>query len=191
MLTFIPLNHLGRLGNQLFQLFSVISLAKKRNEKWLFPEWTYKNYLNVPHEWFSNDISNCNDVSGSYYQDWNNFNDIKDLIFETLTPSILIKDEIDNLKNIWMPEDCEYIMIGIRRTDYVFNTNYYPTINNKYYQKGIEFIKQKRQGKKIKVICFSDDIEWCKNNILADIYYNGNHSIDIVKLFLISKSHHL
>jgi hypothetical protein len=192
ILTYTPLNFLGRLGNQLFQLFSVISIAKKRNDSWLLPDWNYKRYVNVPHDWFSNDLSRCTDISGSYYQDWNNFENIKDLIFETITPTDVIKNEINDLKKNWISknQDIEYIMIGIRRTDYITNTNYYPPININYYINGINFIKQQRPNKIIKVICFSDDIGWCKSNINADIYYEGNHSIDIVKLFLISNCHH-
>lgn len=189
MLTYTPLNVLGRLGNQLFEIFSVVSEAKRRNTEWLLPDWTYKNYVNIPHKWFSNDVSSCIDMAGSYYQDWNNFEEIKDLIFETITPSDLIKNEIDNIKNEWMPEGSEYIAIGIRRTDYINNTNYYPPISLNYYLNGINFIKQKRLDKNIKVICFSDDIEWCKQNIQCDIYESGD-SISIVKLFLLSKCHH-
>ena len=56
MLTYTPLNFLGRLGNQLFEIFSVISEAKKINKSWLFPDWKYKNHINIPHEWFSSDV---------------------------------------------------------------------------------------------------------------------------------------
>ncbi len=191
MLTYKMLNDLGRLGNQFFQLYSTIGLAKKNNQSWLFPQWNYKKYLNVPEEWFSDNISLYNDISNTYLQDYNNFNNIKDLIIQTAIPSNLIIDEINNLKNKWLPDnDTEYIMIGIRRTDYTANTNYYPPISAAYYRNGINFIKEKTNNKQLKIICFSDDIEWCKNNIPADIYYNDNHSIDIIKLFLMSHCDH-
>jgi hypothetical protein len=191
MLTYTPLNFLGRLGNQLFEIFSVISEAKKINKSWLFPDWKYKNHINIPHEWFSHDVSGCIDMAGSYFQDWNNFENIKDLIFQIITPSSLIKKEINNLKNILIPEneDVEYIAIGIRRTDYLNNTNYYPLISLDYYYNGIDFIKKERSNKIIKIICFSDDIEWCKQNIKCDIY-ESNHPDSMVTLLLMSKCHH-
>lgn len=189
MLTFSPLNYLGRLGNQLFEIFSVIAEAKKRNTGWLFPHWTYKDYVNIPSEWFGDDLSECEDICQSYYQDWNNFEHLKDLIFQTITPTNLIADEINTLRNEWMPPGSEYIGIGIRRTDYLNSLHLYPPINLSYYQNGIDFIKKQRSDKQIKVVCFSDDIEWCKQNIQCDIYESGNQ-ISILKLILMSKCDH-
>lgn len=189
MLTYRALGNNGRLGNQFFQVSSTIGLATKQDKKWGFPEWNYSKYLNIPPEWFNNSLFG-EDLGACYYQDYNNFIHIENDIKNWIQPNSLIINEINNLKNIWMPEDVEYIMIGLRRTDYLGFPGYYPIPSLEYYQNGINFIKSQRSHKQLKVICFSDDIEWCKSNVPADIFYQGNHSIDIVKLFLISKCHH-
>ena len=188
MLTYKKLGNNGRLGNQLFQISSTIGIAKKQNQNWCFPDWNYSKYINMPKEWFNN--CEGNDLGHYYYQDYNNFINVESEIKNWFQPNSLISNEINDLKNQWMPEDVEYIMIGVRRTDYVGLPGYYPLPSLEYYQNGINFIKSQRPNKTIKIICFSDDIDWCKFNIPADIFYQGNHSIDIVKLFLISKCHH-
>jgi hypothetical protein len=189
MLTYKALGNNGRLGNQFFQIASTIGLAKKENKNWCFPEWNYSKYINAPNEWFNNNLF-ATDLGLYYYQDYNNFLNIEDYIKNIFTPNLSIIDEINNLKSKWMPEDIEYIMVGFRRTDYLTAPGYYPIPTLEYYQNGINFIKSQRADKQIKVICFSDDIEWCKTNVPADIFYEDSHSIDIIKLFLISKAHH-
>lgn len=52
--------------------------------------------------------------------------------------------------------------VHVRRGDYVGNKNH-EVVDNEYYIKGIEYIKNNAPVDKIYV--FSDDIEWCKNNL--------------------------
>jgi len=190
MIIYKNLGKNGRLGNQFFQISSTIGLAKKNNQLFSFPEWEYSKYINISQEWFSNN-NNGEDLGLLFYQDFNNFLHIENEIKNLLKPSNLIINEINDLKNKWLSDsNIEYIMIGIRRTDYLAAPNFYPIPTLEYYKNGINFIKEKRSNKILKTICFSDDIEWCKNNIETDYYYSDNHSIDIVKLFLISKCHH-
>ena len=54
------------------------------------------------------------------------------------------------------------LCIHVRRGDYVGNKNH-EIVDNDYYRKGIEYIKNHAQIDRIYV--FSDDIEWCKNNL--------------------------
>ena len=187
MLTYKSLGNNGRLGNQLFQLFSIIGLAKKRNEDCSFPDWNYKNYINIPHHFFNN--LDGEDLGRLYLQNYNNFIHIESDIKNWMTPSNLIIKEIESLKNHYFNDlNIEYICIGIRRTDYLNYQNVHHLPSIEYYNSAINFIKEKRK-KQIKTICFSDDINWCKNNLKCDIYENDNSS-DIIKLFLISNCDH-
>lgn len=54
------------------------------------------------------------------------------------------------------------LSIHVRKGDYVGN-KFHEVVNNEYYHKGIEYIFSKTNFEKIFV--FSDDIEWCKNNL--------------------------
>ena len=46
MLTFENLGKLGRLGNQMFQIASVIGIAKRSAIGFCFPEWEYQEFFN-------------------------------------------------------------------------------------------------------------------------------------------------
>ncbi|MFA6520734.1 MAG: alpha-1,2-fucosyltransferase [Candidatus Paceibacterota bacterium] len=59
-------------------------------------------------------------------------------------------------------ENTNSLCIHVRRGDYVGNKNH-EVVNNEYYRKGIESISRKTIIDKIYV--FSDDTEWCKNNL--------------------------
>lgn len=54
------------------------------------------------------------------------------------------------------------VCIHVRRGDYVGN-KFHEVVDNEYYNKGIEYINSRTSIEKIYV--FSDDIEWCKNNL--------------------------
>jgi hypothetical protein len=61
------------------------------------------------------------------------------------------------------------VSIHIRRGDFLTSSGYYQfsgICTNEYYQKGIEYIKEKVDNPIFFV--FSDDLEWCKKNLLLD-----------------------
>ena len=45
--TFTKLGNYGRLGNQLFQLASTISIAVDQGHDYIFPPWEYEKYFNA------------------------------------------------------------------------------------------------------------------------------------------------
>lgn len=59
-------------------------------------------------------------------------------------------------------ENANSLCIHVRREDYVGNKNH-EVVNKEYYLKGIEYIKNHTLIDKIYI--FSDDTEWCKNNL--------------------------
>ena len=73
----------------------------------------------------------------------------------------------------------------IRRTDYTTSNGYHPVQTVEYYKKALEII-----GEYDKLFIFSDDIEWCRNNLKFDnmIFIEGN--TDIEDLYLISLCKH-
>jgi len=124
------------------------------------------------------------------------FEDIKDIIREDLTLKNKLPLSIENLKEIIEKENS--LCVYIRRRDYVGN-NLYNVIDDDYYNKGIEYIN--KSSKIDKIYVFSDDIEWCKNNInfkfptfFVDNKYEGERFVGYLylmtfcKYFLIANS---
>lgn len=93
-----------------------------------------------------------------------------------------IKQSINPYTNKSYPEYNfhESCSIHVRRTDYV--TKYatgYPVMSSSYYRKAIDIIKPVGN-----IYIFSDDIEWCKKNIIHDncIYVTKGTDLDQLKI---------
>ncbi len=63
-------------------------------------------------------------------------------------------------------KDSNSLCIHVRRGDYVGNKNH-EVVDTNYYAKGVEYIKNHAQIDKIYV--FSDEIEWCRNNLSFEL----------------------
>lgn len=134
-LTFTNLGNYGRLGNQLFEVASLIGIANKLGYKPCIPtDWKYRDDFNIPEEYYE-DVAADNlvretqfhydpkfvdkvaatdgeilDICGTF-QSRQYWIDIEDKIKEWLTP-----------KN--MPPWRGFIGVHIRRGDYVSNPSY-------------------------------------------------------------------
>lgn len=78
-----------------------------------------------------------------------------------------IKDMLSQIKS------SNSVLLNIRRTDYL-NTNYHGVMGKEYLDKGIEIIESKVENPHY--FLFSDDIEWCKENIKYDNMTIVDHS---------------
>lgn len=173
----------GRIGNQMFEVANVYAYSKRYNRDIILNlpkqrDTYYKKYdwitglfntnvninnyavYNEPIDGSYKPIENveANLFCDGYFQDERYFNDyicdIKNLF--------KCKEDIhENILNKY-PDICSYVGIHIRRGDYLLPQNkrifYMPEIewyNNMYN----DFFKYYTP------IIFSDDIEWCKNNI--------------------------
>lgn len=65
-----------------------------------------------------------------------------------------------------------YISVHIRRGDYVVQKDDFGLCDQDYYIKAIDYLNQ--TSKKIKLVFFSDDIKWVKDNL----YYNDSIYVD-------------
>lgn len=95
-----------------------------------------------------------------YWQSPKYFEGFEDIIRKDFT---LKKELLDNV--IILKEQIEKnnsLCVHLRRGDYVGNANH-EVVNNDYYTKSIALISQNTDIEKIYV--FSDDINWCKENI--------------------------
>jgi hypothetical protein len=116
-----------------------------------------------------------------YWQSEKYFSSISHLIKDSLKPNYSTIDKL----NQKYPIDKNCVSIHIRRTDYVTSNGYHPVQSIDYYQKAISII-----GDYDYLLVFSDDIEWCKNNLKFDkmVFIEGNDDVD--DLFLMSLCKH-
>lgn len=185
MITFSNLGNYGRLGNQLFQIATTISYAKKYKQDYCFPKFSYYNDFNCNFKIFDieintrlNEIDNLNyypiqsyfpqmgnvDLNG-YFQSEKYFENAKKEILD------IFKTEETNL-NIGG--------LHLRRGDYINLQNYHPLQSLEYYKKGMDLLGFDHY------YCFSDDIQWCKENFKdARLeFIEGTNEIQDLKLMM-------
>jgi Glycosyl transferase family 11 len=186
------LGRAGRLGNSLYQIASTVGLARSRGDLPVFPEdWIYRPFFSMPDHWFNNEqlalsIDVCHLVKHidpravPYLQDVSLFIDILPELRAWFEPSPagsqIIADFVDELEN-WAQLKPPVLGVHVRRGDLVFD----PGIPNKsdyhilqsldYYLFGILSMPNEYFNS---IAVFSDDIEWCRQNMkFANFYSNG------------------
>lgn len=97
---------------------------------------------------------------------WQNekyFGHIRDLILKEFT----FKHPLSEVNSLAVKNFTERITISIhvRRGDYLKHKNYIGLCGLDYYAKAIDYVK-KKYGKDIQFAVFSNDMQWCKDNIL-------------------------
>jgi len=195
MITFSNLGNLGRLGNQLFQISSVIGHSMNNGYSYSFPEWKYNCYLKYPlpvinnfsifskfierDPWaFQNIPKNDNmDLSG-YFQNPLYFDYHRDKIFDALTPSEEIEKRVDVIMGDHV--DKRITAIHIRRGDYLKFPSHHPIPSIDYYNKSIEILKDDTDL----FMVFSDDIEWCRKQFIGNFIFSeeSDEFIDLLKM---------
>jgi hypothetical protein len=180
---------MGGLGNVMFQIASIYSLALENNVKCDFLHQKSKNQGKSTIEYVDNFFKNVNfnlkdhssfnflykearfeydklpfkdnTIYEGYFQSEKYFINNKELIYDLF--------DID-LKKISFEEN--KIAVHIRRGDYVKFSDTHTNLFEKtdYYNKAIQYF-----GKEKEYVVFSDDIEWCKKNIkLQNVEFSNN-----------------
>jgi hypothetical protein len=200
MLSFNSLGRSGRLGNQMFQYAALRGIASKHGYSYSIP---YSVFLNP---WTDHQLNTCFRLNKNIIYGTQNvqtiselsFNFDKSLFYNCLDNTDLngyfqtekyfshIKDEI--VKDFTFKVDFEkpfdeYVAIHVRRGDYVNQPNFHPVCSKEYYLEALKLIP-----KKIPLVVFSDDIEWCKENIDADLYMENTTNVQ--DLYLMTKATH-
>lgn len=206
-ITFKELGKCGRLGNQLFQMAALISLAAQnnadikvnwkctytnklispflKNQIWedgdmLTPSYTYKEpYFNYSNLPYTKNMN----IHG-YFQSERYFENNKELIRMAFEPSDELTNKIMSKYNgVLTGNTCS---IHVRRGDYVNNRTYYQCDIN-YFNRAINHINSLEKIDNF--IVLSDDIAWCKKNFPAHYTFVEGNS-DIEDLYLISFCNH-
>jgi hypothetical protein len=170
--TFSQLNNIniaGRLGNNLFQIAVVVSMALNNNDKYIFPHWKYENTFNI-NNCFSDKVL----PTKTYREPFFHYQSIPDTETKNITLDLVgywqshkyFQNYENIIKTLLMPKDClpakqGYASIHIRRGDYLKSPNHHPALTMDYYQKAMDIIKSE------KYIIVSDDLEWCRKNFIG------------------------
>lgn len=191
MITFNSLGRFGKLGNQMFQYGALFGLAKHKNYEFGIPlkncEWGisawYDCKLFLP-ELFNITAKDSSDVKNlqqaryekpSFTKSFFDFPDNIDLLgyfqsekyFKNYKKDLLKEfsfknnDLVENIKNEFA--DRNFVGLHVRRGDYLKLPHIHKSCDYDYYCKAIDTIKEKH--KDICLYVFSDDINWCKQNI--------------------------
>lgn len=206
-------NLMGGLGNILFQIAATKSLSIKKNTDCSFPNFIshlqlintetnhnpnlkhadeYLQFIKIntespkskletyeyPFE-YSDFIPDENDffIKG-YFQTEKYFINCREEILQ-----LFYSDKINNLINAKYSfiNSINATSIHVRRGDYLKYPNRHPVLDINYYEEALKYTKQDL------IIVFSDDIEWCKNNIKHEKTLFIVDEKDYIELFLMSK----
>jgi hypothetical protein len=115
---------------------------------------------------FDQDILNLgpNVYLEGWWQSYKYFLNIEDIIRKDFTLKNKLSLNIENLAEVIRNENS--LCVHVRRGDYV-GISYYEIIGKDYHNKALE--KMKSLVSLDKIYVFSDDIEWCKENMKFDI----------------------
>ena len=153
--------------------YNLTDTIESNNKKFL--RITEESFLNIEYD------NSYNYYLDGYFQSEKFFIESSDLIKNLLRPS----DDVSSMIK------CKYsivdssISMHIRRTDYVTSNGYHPVQSIEYYKEAIEII-----GDYNNIFIFSDDINWCKENLKFDnmVFVDGND--DVEDLWIMSMCNH-
>lgn len=198
----------GGLGNQMFQWAYGRSLEIKYNTKLYLETSSYSNtfrsysmnkFPNMTSELFRPSNIKCIEIVDSYFYNeidldkksnyflngyWQSeqyFINIEDTIRKELAPSNEILEKLKKTPLL----DTNTISIHIRRTDYVTSNGFHPVQSLEYYENAIKAI-----GDYDYLFVFSDDIQWCKNNLTFNNIIFMEGLSDVEDLWLMSMCKH-
>lgn len=100
---------------------------------------------------------------------------------ELFAPSDFVNKQVDRYY-YWF--DCVTCSVHVRRGDYLKHPNIYPTADVAYIKRARGLL---RPHKIKRYIVFSDDIQWCKQNLRGGEYVFVEEEKDYVEMFLMAR----
>ena len=193
------------LGNRLFKISAIISLALKNNDIAVFPDLADDEHSKTIFRNLYLDSSVRSKISGTHkhqgpgyyeipyrenyqyvgdFQSYKYFRDQEDKFLHIFNPP---KDIVDYLNKKYSDIlNTPTVSIHIRRGDYVQN-------QDSYVQMSGSFVREARDifDSNVTFVYFSDDIEWCRKNLKFsenDFFVSGE--TDVIDLYLMSMMDH-
>lgn len=207
--TYNGLGTMGRLGNQMFQIATTIGVGMDNGLNYYFNDWkcsyTHSDFNEFMENKLINDPtgkmefnyqepgfgynkieleSNFNYGLKGYFQSEKYFKKHRDLILETFRLSEDFKNILKGKYWDILDNSCS---LHIRRGDYIDKQDYHPLVSLEYYKDALKEIYG-NDFINVNILVFSDDIKWCKENLLienANVHYITNN-VDILDLYLMT-----
>lgn len=184
MITFSMIGNHGRLGNQMFQYSLLKSISKKNNFIFAIPKQNHQLFecfdikckvydidksapllqkMKVYRENgfnYDNNVYRCGDDVNyvGNYQTEKYFNWLREEILHDFSFKKEIKEASENIFNRFK-KNKKIVSLHVRRGDYVNLQNFHPVCSIEYYENAMKHFND------CDVICFSDDIKWCEQNL--------------------------
>lgn len=96
-----------------------------------------------------------------YWQSWRYVQEVEDDLEKEFVPNYRLSDKTLKYQEIIMQENS--VFIGVRRGDYAKEEAHYGSFSSKYYKNAMRYISAKVKNPVFYI--FSNDINWCKENI--------------------------
>lgn len=171
----IQINSFGwRLGNQMFQIATIVSLAERDGVEASIPNWAYANmfegnfltpqigtgpYKNWTEPGFHyTEIPAGTNVLNGYFQSEKYFKEHDSKIRKMFTIKKEIRDAVYE-KNKNLLDRNNTVAVHLRRGDYLSLPDHHPVMDLNYFMKAM-----KKFPKDSIFLVFSDDVQWCKDN---------------------------
>lgn len=175
--SYTKLGTMGNLGNQLFQIASSVGIARLNGMDVQLPEWQYEKYFKGPLPCFANEFKADFTAQEPHYHyaeltlDRSKNVDLVGWLqsekywkhCEAEIRELFSWDEIflQAVKDRFTDIVCkDFVAVSVRRGDYVDNPNYYQLTADYYIT-----LMRDHVGPAYTFVIFSDDFEWCKENI--------------------------
>jgi hypothetical protein len=155
-----------------FNVLQPVDIQKLEGNFELYHELHHHRYQELPYN------RNKNILFKGYFQ---SFKFIDDDIRQQMIKHIYsnqqlvqeAKDKYNEIKQTLSAEDDNMVSMHIRRTDYVYSSDYHHNLDLRYYKTALEL------AAKPNIVVFSDDIEWCRQNISRTLFpYNAIYFVD-------------
>ena len=148
------LGDFGRLGNQLFQVASVIGIAMARVEEFrIQPDWKYRRWLSIPSQFYAYVHPGC--PHDGYLQNLSYFQQHGHVIREWFKPSPYGQEQLSRLvAEYGDPSDA--VAVHVRCGDYLEMQDLFTCLPTSYYAEAIECLRLAGAPAQ-RIVLFSDD----------------------------------
>jgi hypothetical protein len=207
MITYSYLGKNGRLGNQMFQYALLLGVQAKLGHNIVLNEnigaiqllqcfdikgchFFNERDIFAPNKFeehqfhFDKKVFRAEDHTDfkGYFQTERYFEHCRDKVRQEFT----FKEEIKNRAEAWIEPYKQHNLVSlhVRRTDYVHLPNHHPLCTLDYYKAAI------LQFPDAHFIIFSDDIEWCKENLQIENATFADTGSDYIDLCVMSMCNH-
>lgn len=179
----VTTSFIGRLGNSMFQTAAAIGYARKYGYQWGVPSFQKEStilthFTNLPRCEYQ--YRRYNEHQPGHDHDWFNYHEVPDHGPDTLLFGFWqswkyfdhCKEEVKQVFKLeHVPGHEDYVSIHVRRGDYVQYSGSFPPITKEYVWEAIGNLAPMHHRS---FMIFSDDIQWCMENIKESDYHDSD-----------------